>query len=230
MPCSREPEPGSYADIEVSASLTGLTPATTYHFRIVAANVNGTTESKDRSFLTLGGTPVVTGVNPKHGWAGGGETVTITGNRFIGASAVQFGSFVAPKFFVRSAKVIVATSPSGEEARTVVDVTVTTPGGTSPPSSADQFRFEAPGISGVVPNSGSIEGNNSVTVSGTGFGLGSEATLFKFGKTTATTVNCTSSTSCTVTVPPHSAEIVNVKAVVNGQGSRPTQADQYTYE
>jgi hypothetical protein len=40
-------------EVLVNANLTGLTPSSTYHFRIVATNASGTTEGPDRSFTTL---------------------------------------------------------------------------------------------------------------------------------------------------------------------------------
>ena len=228
VPCSPELKPGVKEPVPVSASLTGLTLGTTYHFRIVATNLSGTSEGKDLTFLTLGSKPVVTKVSPTKGPAGGGTTVTISGKFFTGATAVRFGSQNAAQFLVKSATGIVAESP-GEVARSV-DVTVTTPNGTSLASSADHFKFGPPTVSSVSPNSGSPEGNNTVTVTGTGFGLGSEATLFKFGTTEATTVSCTSNTSCAVVVPSHVAGTVEVKATVSGQSSpKAVPADQYTY-
>jgi hypothetical protein len=41
-----------FADVAVSASLTGLTPATTYHYRLVAASARGTTTGADRTLVT----------------------------------------------------------------------------------------------------------------------------------------------------------------------------------
>jgi len=48
-------------DAPVTASLTGLTPATTYHFRIEATNGSGTTNGLDGTFTTAGAPVVVTG-------------------------------------------------------------------------------------------------------------------------------------------------------------------------
>jgi len=96
-------------------------------------------------------------------------------------------------------------------------------------TSLDHFKFGPPTVTKLTPNSGSITGGTTVTVTGTGFGLGTEATLFKFGTTEATTVNCTSNTSCTVTAPSHVAGIVDVKATVSGQISPKALSDQFTY-
>jgi hypothetical protein len=51
-PC--EAPPGSVNKlVTVTASLTGLTAVTTYHFRIVATNAQGTSEGNDETFATL---------------------------------------------------------------------------------------------------------------------------------------------------------------------------------
>jgi hypothetical protein len=50
-PCS--PEPGAGASpVEVDAPLTGLTPGTTYDYRVVATNPGGTTETANATFTT----------------------------------------------------------------------------------------------------------------------------------------------------------------------------------
>ncbi len=82
----------------------------------------------------------VTDVSPKKGPLLGGTIVTITGTGFTGATAVKFGSTNAASFTVNTATQITATSPAGSSAGPV-DVTVTTPGGTSATSSADIFRY-----------------------------------------------------------------------------------------
>jgi hypothetical protein len=38
--------------VGISATLTGLSPATTYHYRVVASNSEGTTAGEDRTFTT----------------------------------------------------------------------------------------------------------------------------------------------------------------------------------
>jgi hypothetical protein len=66
--------------------------------------------------------------------------VTITGTGFTGATAIKFGASNAARFTVNSATSISAISPKAMGAGTV-NVTVTTPAGTSPTSSADQFTY-----------------------------------------------------------------------------------------
>ena len=86
------------------------------------------------------GAPSVTGLSLTSGPAAGGTTVTIYGTNFTGATAVQFGAVNATSYTVGSTGVITAVSPAGT-AGTFVDITVTTPEGTSPPVVADTFQY-----------------------------------------------------------------------------------------
>ena len=61
-------------------------------------------------------------------------------HRRHGATAVQFGAVNATSYTVDSATQITAVSPAGT-AGTLVDITVTTPGGTSPHVGADTFQY-----------------------------------------------------------------------------------------
>ncbi|TML00374.1 MAG: hypothetical protein E6G34_01750 [Actinobacteria bacterium] len=171
--------------------------------------------------------PAVTGLTPKKGPVTGGTVVKISGTNFGGASAVKFGSKSATSFTVNSETSITASAPAN--AAGIVDVTVTTPGGTSAAVLADHFKY-LPVVSGVSPNKGSAAGGTSVTVTGAGFALGASATTFKFGTAKASAVNCGSSTSCTLVSPPHAAGTVDVKATVSKVTSaKNAPADQFAY-
>jgi hypothetical protein len=171
--------------------------------------------------------PAVTKVTPAKGPASGGTTVTITGTHFIGTTAVRFGSTNATSFTVKSSKSIVAVSPAATVG--TIDVTVTTPGGTTAISLADHFKF-IPAVTNLNPNAGSKAGGTTVTVTGSGFALGTTATIVRFGAAKATSVNCTSTTSCTVVAPKHEAGTVDVTAIVNKVASlQSPPGDQFTY-
>jgi IPT/TIG domain-containing protein len=87
-------------------------------------------------------TPTVTAVSPISGTVNGGFNVTITGTQFCnGAVTVNFGATASPSVIVNSNTQITATTPA--HAAGLVDVTVTTAGGTSATSSADNFTFVA---------------------------------------------------------------------------------------
>jgi hypothetical protein len=170
--------------------------------------------------------PTVTKLKPNTGPVAGGTSVSITGANLTGATAVKFGSTAATSFKVNSATSITAVSPA--ETAGTVDVTVTTPGGTSAISSADHFTF-VPTVTGLSPNAGSKAGGTKVTVTGTGFALGKTATIFKFGTTLGKSVNCTSTTTCAVVSPAHAAGTVDVKATVNNVSSAKVLADRFAY-
>jgi hypothetical protein len=91
-----------------------------------------------QALTTSTSAPVVTGISPSSGNAAGGDSVTVTGSGFTGATDVGFGSANAATMTVDSDTQITVTSPAGTG---TVDVTVTTPAGTSATSSADQFTY-----------------------------------------------------------------------------------------
>jgi hypothetical protein len=194
--------------------------------------------------------PIVSSVSPHEGPAGGGTSVNIGGSSFIEVTSVTFGSVPATSFTVNSTGSITAISPPSTVGK--ADVFVTTPAGTSEfeqckqiegeegPEEVcavrDEFRYLDPTITGVTPNSGPAGGGNAVTVSGTGFAPGTSATTFVFGSRPAASVDCASSTTCTVIAPVHGRGTVDVKAtitttdVVTKTTHRNRPADQYTYE
>lgn len=90
---------------------------------------------------TPGGTaaPVIASVSPTSGPTNGFTSIMISGSNFTGATAVSFSGIPASGFTVDSDTQITAVSPA--HAAGTVDVTVTTPGGTSAASSQDQFTY-----------------------------------------------------------------------------------------
>ncbi len=84
--------------------------------------------------------PVVTGLSVNSGPEAGGTEVVISGSNFGAATSVHFGEKPAG-FTVNSAETIVAFAPHGTG---TVDVTVTSPAGTSAASEADHFTYIAP--------------------------------------------------------------------------------------
>jgi hypothetical protein len=53
VPCAQSVGTGT-SSVSVSADVSGLTPATTYHFRLVATNGSGTGSGSDATFATMG--------------------------------------------------------------------------------------------------------------------------------------------------------------------------------
>jgi hypothetical protein len=170
--------------------------------------------------------PIVGKVSPRTGPTSGGTTVTIIGKHFTGTTAVKFGSTNAVSF---TSNYYSVTAVSPAEMAGKVDVTVTTPYGTSAIRLADRFTF-TPEVTNVSPNEGPAAGGTSVTITGTGFGLGTTATKFEFGTTLSKSVNCSSTTTCIVTAPAHAVGGIDVKAIVNKVSSpKSAPADQFAY-
>ena len=120
---------------------------------------------------------------------------------------------------------ITADSPAGTG---VVNVTVTTPAGTSASSSADEFTYTvvaAPTVTGISPNSGPAAGGTLVTITGTGF---TGATAVDFGTTPATDVTVVNATTITANSPAGTG-LANVTVITPGGTSATTPADQFTY-
>jgi hypothetical protein len=172
--------------------------------------------------------PTVTKLKPNKGPVAGGTSVTITGTNLTGATIVKFGGSEATSVEVKSATSISAVTPA--ELAGTVDVTVTTPDGTSAINKADRYKF-LPTVTALSPKKGAKAGGTTVTVTGTGFLAGTTGTVFKFGTAKGTSVKCSSTTSCTVVSPAHATiGTVDVKATVNNSASaKNAPADQFTY-
>src|SRR5208337_838630 len=151
-------------------------------------------------------------------------TVTVTGTGFTGATSVKFGTTAATSYTVVSATSITAVSPAGSAG--TVDVTVTTPGGISATSPADEFTYDpVPTVTGVTPAAGPVAGGTTVTITGTGF---TGATV-DFGLTGASSVTVVSGTSITA-VSPAGTGTVDVTVTTPGGISATSPADEFTYD
>jgi IPT/TIG domain len=212
--------------VSSDTSIAAVSPPGTGTADVTVTTPGGTSSNSSGDRFSYAGLPTVTGVAPVTGPVDGGTAVTISGTNLTGATAVEFGPTGAASYTVKSAASIIAVSPA--ELAGVVQVSVTTPGGTSSTSSNTRFKF-APTITGLSPNAGSTAGGTSVTVTGTGFALGTRATMFRFGSARAASVDCSSTTNCTVTTRAHEAGRVNLKAIVSGIESPKSLADEFTY-
>jgi hypothetical protein len=173
-----------------------------------------------------GAPPTVKKVRPKKGPAEGGTTVTIIGIDFVHVLGVKFGNTEANSFSVNSPGSITAVSPAG--ASGTVDITVTSANGASATSSHDHFKYGAPTVTRLSPESGPVAGGTTVTITGSGFLPGS-GTSFSFGKLAASSVSCSSTTTCTAVSPAASKpSSVIVSATVNSKRSKTKPKFTYT--
>ncbi len=212
--------------VNSSTSITATAPAHAVGVtHVTVTTAGGTSSATANDQFTFGNGPAVTGVSPRRGLVAGGTSVTVTGTTLTGATAVMFGAFAAPAFTVNSATSITATSPA--QAAGVVDVTVTTPFGTSSLISGDDFTFgNAPTLSAVSPNLGGVAGGTTVTIAGTDL---DGASAVMFGSTAATSFTVDSGTSITATSPVHGPGVVDVTVTTPFGTSSVGAGDEFTF-
>ena len=123
------------------STMLATAPATgtgTVNVRVV--NGGGVSPKVQADQFTFTLAPNVTGLSPNEGTADGGTSVTITGLNLANATSVQFGGLSATITSDGPTTVTVA-SPAGPDSGVVVDVTVTTPLGTSALRPSDRYTY-----------------------------------------------------------------------------------------
>jgi len=221
--------PATSFTVNSATSITATAPAGTGTVDVTVTSATGTSPTSAADRFTYVKAPTVTALKPKIGPVGGGTTVVIAGTELTGATSVKFGTESA-SFTVTSSKAITAVAPPAAAAGYSF-VTVTTPGGTSATSLKGRYSY-APTVQSVSPSTGPIAGGEQVTVTGTGFALGSTATIIKFGTHKAVSLSCTSSTTCTMLSPKTTVtgtvDVVATVAKISSAKIRPQ--DAFTYE
>ncbi|MGH9070277.1 MAG: cell wall-binding repeat-containing protein [Acidimicrobiales bacterium] len=152
--------------------------------------------------------PSVTSVSPSVGATSGGTAVTITGTGFRGATGVSFNGTPGTNVVVVSPTQITAESPAGTGSG---DLIVTTPGGTSQPTTANLVAGAVtPSTGNVASPSGYVPpdvsdvfsyGMASLSASSNSLGFGSEAIG---APSVAQTVTLTNSSGIPVKIGPAS--------------------------
>ncbi|MFR9753996.1 IPT/TIG domain-containing protein, partial [Nocardia sp. 004] len=118
--------PATSFTVQNDGRIRATVPAGTGSVNVTATTPAGTSNSVIYSY---GGAPALELLSPNSGSTVGGNTVTLTGNDFMGATTVLFGATPATSFTVDSNTRITAVAPSGSLGP--VGVTVTTGDGTS---------------------------------------------------------------------------------------------------
>ncbi|UTO63652.1 IPT/TIG domain-containing protein [Streptomyces rapamycinicus NRRL 5491] len=194
----------------VSATqITAVAPPGSGTVQVTATTPGGTSNGVSYSYVAVA-VPVLTAVSPGQGPVGGGNTVTLTGSGFTGVTAVRFGSTPASSFTVVSATQITAVAPPGSG---TVQVTATTPGGTSNGVSYSYVAVAVPVLTAVSPGQGPVGGGNVVTLTGSGL---TGVTAVNFGSTPALSFTVVSATQITAVAPPGAAGPVQI--TVTGPG------------
>ena len=185
--------------VDSDTQITTVAPAGTDSVNITVVTPFGTSNGLPFGY---GVSPLQSTLAPSLGLIAGGETVTITGERFTGATSVTFDGASAA-FTVDSNTQITAIAPA--HARGIVDVITTTPFGVSNPLG---YAYGAvPAITSLAPALGPIAGGTSVVITGTDF---NGATAVSFGGLAASDLTVVNATQISVTTPPHAAGNVDV--------------------
>jgi hypothetical protein len=122
-----------------ATSITATAPAGSGIVNVTVIKLGKTSTVTPADKYTYVAAPVVSSISPKAGPLTDGQSVTITGTGFTGATTVNFGGTAATHMTVVSGTSITATAPA--HAAGVVDVTVITPGGTSATGTGDKFTY-----------------------------------------------------------------------------------------
>ena len=156
------------------SSLECVTPASTISGLVdFSVLINGEEASSESTSFRYMDAVIVTSCSPKYGGVSGGDVVLVRGLSFAGTENVKcsFGSTMADARVLNSTA-LECVSPSGAAAGEV-------PLGLSfdgmiVSTSVLYTYMVPPEIVAIVPAVGSTQGNTSVTVTGSGFSLGSE--------------------------------------------------------
>ncbi|MFE1173966.1 IPT/TIG domain-containing protein [Streptomyces sp. NPDC058773] len=209
--------PASFT-VNSSTQITATAPAGSGTVQVTVTTPGGTSSGVPFTYVSAP-VPVLTSVSPNSGPAAGGTTVTLTGTGLATATAVRFGVTSATSFTVVSDTQITAVAPPGTG---TVQITVTTPGGTS--NGVSYTYVGAPTLTAISPNQGSTAGGNTVSLTGTNL---SGATAVTFGGTPATSVTVVSANQITAVVPAAVAGPVDV--TVTTPGGTSTLPKSYFY-
>jgi YVTN family beta-propeller protein len=163
-------EDGTVSVIDTATDTVGATATVGNTPFSIAASPDGTrlyvvnNADSTVSVLSLVAPPVptVTAISPSTGSMDGGTTVTITGTGLTGATEANFGpGNPGTNLSCASDTSCTVTSPPGTTG--TVDVQVTTPGGTSATSSADQYTYAPDLTTTITGPSGPVAVGTSFT-------------------------------------------------------------------
>jgi hypothetical protein len=184
------------------------------------------TASDDYTYVEA---PSVSALSPSEGPSAGGNPVQITGTNLAEASKVEFGATVVDdsEFDENTATTIELNAPTHFAG--TFDVLVTTVGGPSLDTAADDYTFiDVPAITALSPAKGPPAGGNPVVISGLRL---AGASKVEFGAAVVDDSEFAESTDTTIKLnaPAHEAGTVKVRVTTVG-GKSLNFHNTYTYE
>lgn len=223
--------PAGSVTVNSFSSLTFTTPAHVSGNVAVTVTTGGGSASAPGGF-TYVGAPTLTSVTPNQGPTLGGTSVTLSGSAFVaGATQVSVDGTTVPTSGVAVINSSTLTFTTPPHVDGVVDVAVTTAGGTATASGAyvylstpapvmrmmaplvvaDAAGAADPTIAVVAPASGPVGGGTRITVTGTGFPPTVSVTV---GGVAATSISVDGATTLSATVPASASASASMADVV----------------
>jgi sugar lactone lactonase YvrE len=172
--------------------------------------------------------PTVTALNPDKGPLGGGNSVDITGTDLAKVEKVEFGGTPAELASLVEVSSTEIEIDAPAHAAGTVDVIVTTAGGTSTNTAADDYTYVAPPVvTAINPAKGRAAGGNVIEITGRRL---SGATKVEFG-TTVVKAPFIENTETTIKLnaPAHKPGKVDVRVTTLGGTSRNFRVDSYIF-
>ncbi|MCL4448967.1 MAG: IPT/TIG domain-containing protein, partial [Actinobacteria bacterium] len=218
--------PATGVSCSSTSSCTAVSPSGTGTVSVTVTTSGGTSGAQSYTYIPA---PTLTSISPTSGPQAGGTSFSITGTNFStasGGTTVDFGTGnPATSVSCSTTSSCSGTTPVGPSGGGNVTVTVTTSGGTSSGVNYDYTTATSPTLSSISPTSGPAAGGTTVTLTGTNFVTTSGGTTVDFGTNAATSVTCSTTSSCTA-VSPSGTGTVSVTVTTSGGTSG---AQSYTY-
>ena len=200
-----------------------IPPGTAKTIDVVVTNPDGQKGILSGGY-TYDPTPILEAIEPDEGPLSGGTEIIITGKNFIEGVVVEVGAARVQPDSLSPTALRLKTPPGTAGPKTV---RVVNPDGQAAPLEGTFTYNPAPTISSVSPNAGPLEGGTRITITGTGFFLGTDVfiggakTPFRLGKVV-------SSTTIITDTPLSSAGPKDV-VVRNSDGQEDTLKAGFTY-
>lgn len=147
--------------------ITGTTPAGVEGTEDVSVTTTHGATLPNSLFTYFVPPPDVFSVSPNQGVEEGGTLITITGNNLTTASAVTIGGAAATSLTVVDDETVTVVTPAGTLG--FASVLVTTDYGTNDANTLFEYYIPPPVVDSVAPNTGSIMGGTSITITGNFF-------------------------------------------------------------
>lgn len=172
----------------------------------------------------------ITSMSPTAGSLGGNTTVKITGTGFVKSNiqGIYLKNHGAVKSYNFVSSTLITFVTNSTSATSIDSVYVEflrknkTPKKVYVPST---FEYKLPEITEISPNSSSVKGNDTITITGKYFYGASYVQFDKAGNPTITVTN----SKITVINPPHVSGKIDVQVQVQGNFSKINKASKFTY-